>query len=140
MKKYLFIALSGLLFGFGLSLSAMLDRHRILNFLDIAGNWDPTLLFVMVSAVLVTVVFFRLILKRRAPILDDSFRLPVRKTIDAPLVAGSAMFGAGWGLAGYCPGPGFAALTLGMFNPFLFCLAYIAGSLLSRYYSGKIRG
>jgi hypothetical protein len=140
MKKYFFIAVSGLLFGFGLSISAMLDRHRILNFLDITGNWDPTLLFVMFSAVLVTVVFFRFILKRKSPVLDNTFRLPARKDIDLPLVIGSAIFGAGWGLAGYCPGPGFAALILGSYNAVLFCLAYITGSLLSKYYSRKISG
>lgn len=140
MKRYFFIAVSGLLFGFGLSLSAMLDRHRILNFLDITGNWDPTLLFVMFSAVIVTVIFFRFILKRNLPVFDTGFRLPTRKDIDAPLVIGAAIFGAGWGLAGYCPGPGFAALTLGSYNAILFCLAYIAGFLLSRIYTRKIQG
>jgi uncharacterized membrane protein YedE/YeeE len=140
MKKYFFVALSGFLFGFGLSLSAMLDRHRILNFLDITGNWDPTLLFVMASAVLVTLVLFRLILKRSAPIYADRFRLPARKDIDLPLVAGSAVFGMGWGLSGYCPGPGFAALTLGSYNAILFCAAYIIGFLLSRKYTGKKQG
>ncbi|OGT67165.1 MAG: YeeE/YedE family protein [Gammaproteobacteria bacterium RIFCSPLOWO2_02_FULL_47_50] len=140
MKNYFFISLSGLLFGFGLSLSAMLDRHRIINFLDITGNWDPTLLFVMFSAVLVTVVFFRFILRRHAPILDNRFRVPTRKDIDASLLVGSAIFGAGWGLAGYCPGPGFAAMTLGSINAILFTLAYITGSLLSSYYSRKLQG
>lgn len=137
--KYLFIILSGFLFGFGLSLSAMLDRHRILNFLDVAGEWDPTLLFVMFSAVLVTVIFFRFILKRHTPVFADRFYLPQRRDIDFPLVAGAAIFGAGWGIAGYCPGPGFAALILGSFNAVIFCLAYIAGFLLSRIYSGKIQ-
>jgi len=140
MKKYLLNSISGLLFGFGLSLSAMLDRHRIINFLDITGNWDPTLLYVMFSAVLVTVVFFRFILRRQAPILDNRFRLPTRKDIDAQLVIGSAIFGAGWGLSGYCPGPGIAAITLGSLNAILFMLAYITGSLLSNYYSGKLQG
>lgn len=140
MKRYFFIAVSGLLFGFGLSLSAMLDRHRILNFLDITGNWDPTLLFVMFSAVIVTVIFFRFILKRNSPVYESSFRLPTRKDIDIPLVTGAAIFGAGWGLAGYCPGPGFTALTLGSYNAILFCLAYIAGFLLSRIYTRKIQG
>jgi len=135
MKKYLFISLSGLLFGFGLSLSTMTDRHKIINFLDVAGNWDPTLLFVMFSAVSVTVVFFRIILARHAPILDNRFRLPSRKDIDAQLVAGSAIFGTGWGLAGYCPGPGFAAITLGSSNAILFTLAFITGSIMSNYYS-----
>ncbi len=139
MKRYFFIAVSGLLFGFGLSLSAMLDRHRILNFLDITGNWDPTLLFVMFSAVIVTVIFFRFILKRNSPVFESSFRLPTRKDIDIPLVTGAAIFGAGWGLAGYCPGPGFTALTLGSYNAILFCLAYIAGFLLSRIYTRKIQ-
>jgi hypothetical protein len=140
MKKYLLISISGLLFGYGLSLSAMLDRHRIINFLDVTGNWDPTLLYVMFSAVLVTVVFFRFILKRSTPILDNRFRLPARKDIDAKLVTGAAIFGAGWGLSGYCPGPGIAAMTLGSMNAILFTLAFVTGSLLCSYYSRKVSG
>lgn len=134
MKKMFFISLSGFIFGIGLSMSTMLDRNRIINFLDIAGDWDPSLLFVMTGAVIVTLIFFRLILKRKKPVLDNKFYLPVKKQVDMRLVTGSVIFGAGWGLSGYCPGPGFAALTLGLQAPVIFCLGYIIGSIASKYY------
>lgn len=138
MKSLVSASLSGLLFGYGLSMSTMLDRHRILNFLDISGNWDPALLFVMSGAVLVTVVLFRFILKKPTPLLNDKFHIPSKKEIDLKLVAGAAIFGTGWGLTGYCPGPGFAAVTLGSANAVIFCVGYIVGSVLSKYYIDKL--
>ncbi|MEM9447411.1 MAG: YeeE/YedE family protein [Cyanobacteria bacterium P01_E01_bin.6] len=129
MKENLIAILSGLLFGFGLSLSQMIDRERVLGFLDVAGAWDPTLLFVLGGAVSVTIIAFRFVLRRSHPILAKSFYLPTKKDIDVPLVMGAAIFGVGWGVAGYCPGPAITALVLRTWNPVLFMVAFVAGSL-----------
>ena len=133
MKK-LVALLSGLLFGFGLSLSQMIDRDRVLGFLDITGNWDPTLLFVLGGAVGVTVIAFRFVLHLPKPILENKFYLPTRKDLDFSLIVGAAIFGIGWGIAGYCPGPGITALVLGTPNPVLFIVAFIVGSLIYQWY------
>lgn len=121
---------AGLLFGLGLSLSQMIDRNRVLGFLDITGNWDSTLLFVLGGAVGVTVIAFRFVLRLPHPIWGDKFYLPTRKKIDRSLVLGSAIFGIGWGIAGYCPGPGLTALVIGGVNPIIFLLALVLGSFL----------
>jgi len=123
---------AGLIFGLGLGLSQMIDRDRVLGFLDVAGNWDPTLLFVLGGAVGVTVITFRFVLRLPHPLLSKTFYLPTKKSIDMSLILGSIIFGAGWGIAGYCPGPGIAALVLGLWNPILFMAAFVAGSLLGR--------
>lgn len=90
---------SGLIFGLGLAISGMMNPAKVIGFLDVAGDWDPTLAFVMGGALLVTIPAYRVILKRQRPILEDDFSLPTKKTLDAPLVGGSALFGVGWGLA-----------------------------------------
>ena len=136
MKQKLIALLSGLLFGFGLSLSQMIDRDRVLGFLDVAGDWDPTLLFVLGGAVGVTVIAFRFVLRLTQPIFGNKFYLPTRKDIDLPLILGAAIFGIGWGIAGYCPGPSITALVLGIRNPVLFIIAFIIGSLAYQWYSG----
>lgn len=126
---------SGILFGLGLALSQMIDPQRVLGFLDVAGDWDPTLAFVMGGAVLVTVVAFRFILKRPHPLFSERFYLPTRRDIDAPLLLGAAIFGIGWGIGGYCPGPALTSLVLGGLNPLLFIAAMVAGSLTQKGYS-----
>lgn len=105
--------LSGLLFGAGLAWSGIADPHKVLGFLDVAGTWDPSLLLVMVGAVLTYAVGSRLVLRRARPWLDERFHLPMNRRIDARLLAGAAVFGIGWGLAGYCPGPALAGVGLG---------------------------
>lgn len=137
MKEKLMALLAGLLFGFGLSLSQMIDRDRVLGFLDVSGVWDPTLLFVLSGAVTVTIITFRFVLRRPHPIFANQFHLPTKKDIDKPLIIGAAIFGVGWGIAGYCPGPGITALVLGIWNPVLFLMAFIAGSLAYKNVSGK---
>jgi hypothetical protein len=134
MKEKLMALMAGLVFGLGLSISQMIDRDRVLGFLDVAGIWDPTLLFVLLGAVAVTVITFRFVLRRSQPIFADQFHLPTKKEIDLPLVVGSAIFGIGWGIAGYCPGSGITALILGIWNPVLFVIAMIAGSLTYQWY------
>ena len=111
MKQNLVALLSGLLFGLGLSLSQMIDRERVLAFLDITGNWDSTLLFVLGGAVGVTVIAFRFVLRLPHPIWGKKFDLPTKTHLDRPLILGAAIFGIGWGLAGYCPGPALTALV-----------------------------
>lgn len=123
--------LSGALFGYGLSLSGMVDPARVLGFLDIAsGCWDPSLMFVLGGAV--CVAFIAVAIRRRLPrpVLDTQFHIPERTDIDARLVGGSVLFGIGWGLAGFCPGPALSALTTGLTPVLLFVAAMIAGMLL----------
>ena len=130
---HLIVLLSGLLFGLGLGLSQMIDRERVLGFLDIAGRWDPTLLFVLGGAVTVTVIAFRFVLRLTHPILTTQFRLPTHKDIDLPLVLGAAIFGIGWSMAGYCPGPAIVALILNSWSPVIFLAAFVVGSLTSKF-------
>jgi uncharacterized protein len=119
---------AGLMFGLGLGFSQMIDPQRVIGFLDLAGAWDPTLAFVMGGAVAVTLVAFRFVLKQPAPLLGGRFVLPTRSDIDRPLVIGAALFGVGWGVGGYCPGPAIAAVGLGSANPLLFIAAMVTGS------------
>lgn len=118
---------TGTLFGAGLAAAGMTDPRKVQAFLDLFGAWDPTLAFVMGAAVLVTLVCFRLVLRRPAPLFDGSFHLPTRRDIDVPLVAGSLLFGAGWGLFGYCPAPAIGALVYGNAEAFLFVGAMLVG-------------
>ncbi|AFY70528.1 protein of unknown function DUF395 YeeE/YedE [Thalassoporum mexicanum PCC 7367] len=129
-KQYLIAFSSGLIFGLGLSLSQMIDRQRVLGFLDLFGNWDPTLLFVLCGAVATTIITFRFVLKLPHPIWAKDFKLPTKKSIDLPLVSGAIIFGIGWGIAGYCPGPAVTFLVSGSSNPVLFIAAFIVGSLI----------
>lgn len=128
---------SGLLFGMGLGLSQMIDRDRVLGFLDITGRWDPTLLFVLGGAVTVTVIAFRFVLRFPQPVFATKFRLPTRKDIDWPLVTGAAVFGIGWGIAGYCPGPAIVAVILKSWSPIVFLGAFVLGSLTAKLITHK---
>jgi uncharacterized membrane protein YedE/YeeE len=116
----------GLLFGGGLALSGMTDTAKVLGFLDLFGHWIPDLVFVMGGAVLVTLVAFRFVLKRR-PLLAPEFSLPTRKELDARLLGGAALFGIGWGIYGYCPGPALSALVYLDPMTVAFVLAMLAG-------------
>ena len=106
----IFSLLAGVIFGAGLTVSDMVNPARVVNFLDFAGHWDPTLMFVMAGGLAVTTLGYKLIFRRGSPLADERFHLPTRRQIDLPLVGGSALFGAGWGLAGICPGPALADL------------------------------
>lgn len=104
--------LSGLVFGLGLVVSGMANPAKVLNFLDLAGQWDPSLAFVMGGATLTALVGYRLVWRRPAPLLDERFEIPGKRAIDRPLLAGAALFGIGWGIGGFCPGPALTALPL----------------------------
>lgn len=101
---------AGLLFGLGLAVSGMTDPARVLGFLDVAGAWDPTLMFVLGGAVVTTFIGYRLVLRRSTPLLGGVFQLPTKQELDAKLLGGAALFGIGWGLSGYCPGPAIASI------------------------------
>lgn len=122
----------GILFGLGLLISGMADPSRIIGFLDVAGDWDPSLLFVMTGALAVSFAGYRLALRRARPLLAEKFELPTATVIDSRLVGGAAMFGVGWGLSGFCPGPGLTALTFGDAEPLVFVAAMLAGMALFR--------
>lgn len=131
--KHLLGFLAGALFAGGLALAGMTKPEKVIGFLDFAGAWDPSLLFVMGGAVLVHFVLFRVITRAKTPRFAASFSLPTHRSLDLPLVAGAAIFGVGWGLGGYCPGPGIASVASGL-GPIVFVvtmtLGYAGTSLL----------
>lgn len=132
MRLISFFAI-GLIFGMGIALSGMANPAKVLNFFDVAGNWDPSLVLVMISAWLVTVVGYFVVLKRPKPVWADVFNLPQAKQIDLPLIGGAATFGIGWGLTGYCPGGSIPALGLGLPEPFIFVAAMIGGIIFAKF-------
>lgn len=130
----LVIFLSGFVFSVGLALAGMTQPHKIVGFLDFTGAWDPSLLFVMAGAVGVYAIAFRRTMRRAAPVFAPMFRVPTRRDITPELIAGSAMFGAGWGLAGLCPGPALAAAPTGSLMAIVFLGAMVSGMLLWRVF------
>ena len=120
----------GTLFGFGLALSGMLDPTRVRGFLDIFGHWDPSLMFVLAGAVVTSFIGVRLARHRSSPVLETRYDPPANTMIDTPLIAGAAIFGIGWGLSGFCPGPAVASLALGLMPTFVFTFAMIVGMFL----------
>ncbi|SDN30498.1 DUF6691 family protein [Polaromonas sp. JS666] len=119
--------LAGLVFGLGLIVSGMANPAKVLGFLDLAGSWDPSLAFVMAGAIAVGFFAFLLAKKRRLSLLGAEMKLPAAGRIDRRLMAGSLLFGVGWGLAGFCPGPGLVALGMGEPKAAVFVLAMLAG-------------
>ena len=129
--------LSGLIFGLGIAISGMINPAKVLNFFDVAGMWDLSLAFVMAGAVSVTFIGYRLVWRLRRPLFEDRFQLPASKVIDARLVGGSALFGVGWGIAGFCPGAAIPALGTGRWEVALFLGAVAAGLGLARLLRGQ---
>ena len=127
--RWLLAGVSGTLFGFGLVLSQMIDPRRVQGFLNLA-DWDPTLLLVILSAVSTTTLGYRLVLRRSRPLLDGSFHLPSAARIDRRLIIGAILFGVGWGLAGYCPGPALSGAAAGFAEPLVVLVSLLAGSFL----------
>ncbi|MFT4248840.1 MAG: YeeE/YedE family protein [Pseudomonas sp.] len=132
MKRGLAALLSGLLFGLGLALAGMTDPRKVLAFLDLAGAWDPSLLWVLGAAVAVALTGFQLARRRPAPLLEGSFQPPPPGRIDRALLLGALLFGIGWGIAGYCPGPALASLANGNRELLAFLPALLLGQWLQR--------
>jgi len=120
----------GVLFGLGLTVSQMINPEKVLAFLDVAGRWDPSLLLVMVSAIATLALAQRFILKRNAPILEESFKTPAAKRIDGRLLTGATLFGIGWGLSGLCPGPAISGLVYGLNRSYIFLGSMLIGMWL----------
>ncbi|MBL8298592.1 MAG: YeeE/YedE family protein [Rhodanobacteraceae bacterium] len=133
MKKLSIAALlSGALFGLGLAMSGMTDPRRVLGFLDVFGDFDPTLAFVLGGAVATTTLLFRFVLRRGNPVLADTFHLSNIRQVDSRLLGGAAIFGVGWGIAGYCPGPSLAGLGVLSLEALWFVPSMVAGILVHR--------
>ena len=123
---------AGLLFGLGLAISQMVNPEKVLDFLDVSGNWDPSLALVMAGAVGVAMLAFRFALKREKPIFESEFHLPRLTKVDRRVLVGSTIFGLGWGIGGYCPGPGIGALSAGSVEALVFVAGMVLGSFLYR--------
>lgn len=130
MKRLAVAFACGVLFALGLAISGMTHPTKVLAFLDFTGGWDPSLAFVMGGGVLVNVLLFRVALRRGTPLLGGAFALPHKGAIDARLVGGAALFGVGWGLGGFCPGPAVVSLAGGAAPVLVFVVAMLAGMAL----------
>lgn len=127
-RKQLFVSLvAGLLFGVGLAVSGMTKPSKVIGFLDPLGKWDASLMFVMMGAIAVHFVAYRLVKRRSSPYLAPSFAVPSRRDLDVKLIAGAALFGIGWGLGGFCPGPGLVSLGTGAVEVLAFVAALVGG-------------
>ncbi|MEP3244777.1 MAG: DUF6691 family protein [Sneathiella sp.] len=126
---------AGVLFGYGLALSGMLSPSKVVGFLDITGDWDPSLAFVMGGAVIVTAISFRFLLKRSAPIFGSKFYLPTTRDIDGRLLIGAGLFGAGWGIGGLCPGPAISSLAYADPKIAVFVVAMVAGIVIAKRFA-----
>lgn len=131
--KYFVAFLSALLFGLGLGISGMTDPSKVIGFLDLFGNWQPALMLVMGGAIGFHAISYYLIKKRATPLLGGMFLLPTKKHVDGRLVIGSALFGIGWGIGGYCPGPAIASLVTMSTSVMIFVLAMLGGIALFHY-------
>jgi uncharacterized membrane protein YedE/YeeE len=140
MKPVVVAFFAGILFAMGLCVSGMTNPAKIIAFLDLAGPWDPSLAFVMAGAVGVHAIAARLALRGSRPVWSDRYFLPTRREVDLPLIAGAAIFGLGWGTAGYCPGPAIVSLVAPSPGLVTFVLAMAVGTLVLPVYRGAVRG
>jgi hypothetical protein len=131
--RLIVLYLIGLVFGIGISISGMANPAKVLNFFDVAGTWDPSLIFVMGGALVTTFIGYRFVLKRPAPLMEGTFHLPTKTDLDARLIGGSAVFGIGWGISGFCPGGALPALGTGNLNVIAFIVSLVAGMAGARY-------
>lgn len=133
LKRLLAALAAGTLFGFGLGVAQMIDPAKVLNFLDFFGTWDPSLAFVMAGGLLVNALVTPLILKRDRPLLAEFFRLPTKAEVDGRIIVGGIVFGIGWGLAGYCPGPMITSLSFADSDIVTVLLSFAVGTFAVRY-------
>ncbi len=127
--------LAGIIFGTGLVISEMINPEKVLSFLDVFGNWDPSLAFVMIGALIVSSPLFHVIKNKEKPLLADSFNYSKIKEINNRLIIGSALFGAGWGLGGLCPGPAISSIALLNINSIIFVFAMFIGFYLVKFFN-----
>ncbi|HIL91697.1 MAG: YeeE/YedE family protein [Cycloclasticus sp.] len=132
MKTVISALMAGIIFGVGLALSGMVDPNKVINFLDVTGNWDPSLMFVLGGGVITTTLAYRFIFAQGKPLFDDDFHLPTLLKIDSKLLFGSILFGIGWGLIGYCPGPAVASIGFNPEEPLIVVVSMLAGMLVYR--------
>ena len=137
MPVILIALVAGLLFGAGLAISDMVNPARVLNFFDVAGSWDPTLIFVMAGALITTAIGYRVAFVRGKTLLGTAFYLPTARKIDVSLIGGAAVFGIGWGLAGFCPGPALAALVSLQPKVIIFILSLVLGMLAAKFWQNR---
>ena len=135
--KTLASLIAGLVFGAGLTIGGMTDPARVRGFLDLFGDWDPTLAFVMGGALVVMAIAWRVVPGMARPILEDDFHIPTKSELTPQLIGGSVLFGVGWGVAGLCPGPGFAALAIEPAGAAIFVVALLAGMAIHRVTEGR---
>ena len=135
MRHFLPGLLAGLLFGAGLAVSDMVNPARVLAFLDIAGAWDPTLAFVMAGALLPSGLAYLIVGRMERPLMAAEFRIPQNRILDRRLLGGAGLFGIGWGMVGFCPGPAVASLGFGLWQPWLFAAAMAVGMLVHRLFA-----
>ncbi len=136
MARNIIALVCGIFFGLGLSLSQMINPNKVIGFLDITGKWDPSLALVMIGALTITLTSFRLIIKRSQPILETGFHISQKTVIDRSLLLGAAIFGIGWGMSGYCPGPAIAGAGLKITEAGLVVLSIYAGFFVHKWVSG----
>lgn len=117
----------GLIFAIGLGIGGMTQPAKVIGFLDIFGEWDPSLIFVMIGALIVHIILYRMIRRRSSPLFAEKFQIPTRRDIDRQLVLGAILFGGGWGLAGFCPAPAITSLASLQIAPLVFVLSMLAG-------------
>ena len=129
--------ISGIIFGIGLAVSQMINPAKVLDFLDIFGDWDPSLAFVMIGALIISSPFFHLFKNNNKPVFADSFSYSNNKELNKKLIIGSSLFGAGWGLAGLCPGPAIASLALLNTSSVIFVITMFIGFYLADIYTNK---
>lgn len=132
------VLFAGTLFGFGLAVAQMIDPAKVVNFLDVFGTWDPSLAFVMGGGLLVNAIATPLIMRRRTPVFAEYFRLPAKTEIDSRIIIGGVIFGVGWGIAGYCPGPMLASLSFADASILTIVGSYIVGTLLTKWGLTKV--
>ncbi len=140
MARHIVGLLTGLIFGFGLALSGMTQPEIVLGFLDVAGSWNPNLLFVLGGAVGVTAISFRFILRRKKPVLDSRYYFSDETHIDRSLVSGAVLFGVGWGIGGYCPGPAVTLIAAPSWELWAFLPAMLLGIFLQKFWAARREG
>lgn len=137
MRQILPGLIVGLLFGAGLALGELINPARVLAFLDLAGDWDPTLALVMVAALVPSAAGYLVVRRMERPVMAEEFCIPQNRNVDSDLIAGATLFGAGWGLVGICPGPAVAGLAFGLWQSWLFAATMVAGMALHRIFAAR---